>query len=300
VIAILFFIDFKKNGHFTFSCDNPVDSYPYTATFKYDIKEIKDSVFCSFGNNEETFLPPGKNMINYFYSAPGIYDIYFYTRSGLLDSLKVVAWSKDWNAGTYPNSKPELFQLFKDQNFYRGENYFYASPDSLKEKNISWQPNWWTSFRYIYPFNKSLDNLIFETRVQNNASTGSLSCFDIDIKLSGDSGRVNFRFTQLKCSRYATFQVSEKKLDGEFNDLSAFSVDMSDWLEIKMTAQNNHIKIFLAGDLVFERDYNQPLGKLLGINYSFFGSGKIDFMELKDTDNNTFYKNGFNGHDPEK
>ncbi|MCG6190139.1 hypothetical protein [Maribellus maritimus] len=279
---------------FLFSCENKRDEAPFTATFKYDVSKIKDSVFCSFNHNQETFLPPDKKMVNYFYSEPGIYNVFLYTRAKTLDTISVISWTKEWIAGCFPNNQPELFKPFQNQSFYRLEHFFYSPPEQLKTQVTNWQANYWTSYRCTYPFEKSLDSLTFQTRVQNNATSGSLSCYDIDIVLTAESGVVNLRFTQLKCSRYATFQVSEKKLDGEFNDLSAFSVDMSDWLDVKVTTKNNYIQIFLAGEVIFESDYVYSLGKLLEIKYSFFGSGKIDSIELKDKQNNTFYSNDFN------
>lgn len=283
----------NRGAKYSFSCVNPVDSFPFTAIFRYDISEIDDSVFCIFGNSIESCLPPDKHMINYFFDQPDIYTVLLYTRKQILDSLNIIAWSKEWTAGSFPNSRPKLFKLFKDQTFYRQDNYFYASPKDLEKNVFDWHPNDWTKYKFIYPFNKSLDELVMETRVMNNPSTGSLSCYDTEISLFGDSANINFKFTQQKCSRYAGFQVSEKKLDGKFDDLSPFSVDMSNWLDVKVISRDNQVKIFLSDTLIFEDSYNQKLGNLTGIAYSFFGSGKIDYLEIRDIDNTTFYQFDF-------
>jgi hypothetical protein len=111
--------------------------------------------------------------------------------------------------------------------------------------------------------------------------------------LVGDSGTIDFKFTQPKCSRYASLRISEKFLDGGFDDLSALSVDLSDWLQIKMATSNGHFKIELADEIIFSEEYEKPLGNLLGVVYSFFGSGKIDYLELKNLDGISFYKNDF-------
>lgn len=277
----------------SFSCENPIDSFPFTAIFRYDISEIDDSVFCTFGNNNESYLPPDKHMINYFFDQPDIYTVLIYTRKEILDSLNIVAWSKEWTAGSFPNSQPELFKQFKDQAFYRQDNYFYASPKDLAKNVFDWHPTDWTKYKFIYPFNKSLDELVLETRVMNNPSTGSLSCYDAKISLFGDSANINFKFTQQKCSRYASFQVSEKKMDGKFNDLSPFSVDMSNWLDVKVITRDNQVQIFLKDILIFEERYHQKLGNLIGIAYSFYGSGKIDYLEMRDVNNTAFYQFDF-------
>jgi hypothetical protein len=295
IVSIFIFIPFKKatDPNFRFSCENAADNYPYTATFHYDISEIRDSVFTDFGRNRETFLPPERTMINYFYSNTGIYNVRFYTRSRVLDSLKIIAFSNDWQGGYFPNAEPEKFQPFINQDIFKQPGFFYAPPDVLKNEGVDLTQRYWTTYRFFAPFNKSLDSLAMETRVLNNASTGSLLCYDVEITLIGDMGTINFKFTQLRCSRHANLRVSEKYLDGEFDDLSALSVDLSDWLQIAMTTQNGKLEIALADTVIFSETYQKPLGNLFGVVYSFFGSGEIDFLELKDAKGKIFYTTSF-------
>jgi hypothetical protein len=283
----------EKKANYQFSCENPVDYYPFTASFSYDVSEIGDSVFTDFGRAQETYLPPERKMINYFYSNTGVYPVRFYTRSRVLDSLKVTALASDWQGGYFPNSSPGLFQPFINQNIYKQPDCFYASPEKLKSEGVDLNQKYWITYRLFSPFNKSLDSLTLETKVLNNASTGSLVCYDIEITLVGETGTVDFKFTQLKCSRHANLRVSEKYLDGEFDDLSALSVDLSDWLPIKMNTSGGQFTIELDGKPVFSEEYKQPLGNLLGVVFSFFGSGKIDYLELKETSGESFYSSSF-------
>jgi len=232
-------------------------------------------------------------MINSFYPNSGDYTVRFYTRRKLLDSLRVIAWSRDWQAGWFPNTKPELFKLFKDQQFYRKEQSFYATANELQTEGADIDSRIWTEYQYLADFKHSLDELSLETRVFNNATTGSLSCYDAEIKLIGDSGMIDFKFTQTKCSRYASVRVSEKFLDGKFTDLSAFTVDMSDWLKIKMLTHADTCNIYLDKKLIFSQKYEKPLGALVGIIYQFYGSGMIDQLSLKDAEGKVFYQHDF-------
>jgi hypothetical protein len=294
IILLLWIEPHHQSEKFRFNCKNPRDTYPFTAMFEYDVSKINDSVFTDFGCGVETFLPPGKNKINYFYSNTGSYKVQFYTRKKILDSLDVVAWARDWQAGYFPNSKPEKFVRFMNQSFYRQPDCFYATGESLKAEHVELSQLYWTEYRYFSPFNKDLDHLSFETRVINNASTGSFTCYDIGIVLQGESGKIDIKFTQPKCSRYARLKLSEKLMDGGCDDLSAFTVDMSDWLQLKMKTGNGNFEVYLGNKLIFSERYTKPLGTLLGIRYYFFGSGKIDYIELKDSAEKTFYQNEFN------
>ncbi len=290
---IVIFIVFPKKLDYSFNCVNPQDVFPFTETFRYDVSAVKDSVFTDFGNGEETYLPRNKSMINYFYKYPGNYKVRFYTRTRTLDSLMVFAWSEDWVAGYRPNKEPKIFRSFNDQKFYRQSTNFYASVDDLMNEGVDLKENFWTVYRYFFPFKKNLDELTLETRILNNASTGSLTCYDTEIMLVGEYGTIEFKFTQEKCSRWVSLRVSEKFIDGKYNDLSVFTVDMAEWHNIRMTTENHNCTIYLNGEVINSQNYQRELGKFLGIDYQFYGSGKIDYVTLSDNAGNTFYSNDF-------
>jgi hypothetical protein len=293
LIITMLVVQSQKPDEYHFKCSNPRDTAPYTATFNYDVSDIDDSVFTDFGIREESYLPPGKTMINCFFPVAGDYVVRFYTRTKVLDSLRVIAWSRDWQAGSFPNMKPEEFRLFKNQQLYRKENSFYASGNDLKSEGLDLDSRIWTEYQYFSNFQQSLDRMNLETRVLNNATTGSLTCYDVEIKLLGDSGIIDFKFTQPKCSRWASLRVSEKFLDGKFTDLSAFTVDMSDWQLIRMRTEDGVCSIYLDQKLVFSQKYEKQMGMLVGMVYQFYGSGKIDYVDLKDSAGKTFYSNEF-------
>lgn len=294
ILLIVVVMSTKQKPSYSFSCKHATDYLPFTTSFTYNYSGIDDSVFCDFGKeNEEGFLPPENSEINVFYKNAGIKHVHFYTRSRILDSLKVIVYSNDWQAGYFPNNKPEEFIAFHDQQFYRQADCFYAPVEKLKEEGADSKGNDWTAYKYFSPFNKSLDSLTMETRVLNNASTGSYLCYDIEIIMIGDSGLVDFTFTQLECSRFAKLQFSEEQMNGEFDDLNAMSVDLSDWLTIKVVTKNKNFNLYLADKLIFTGKYKKNMGNLLGVTYSFFGTGKIDYLKLKDNNRNLFYENEF-------
>ncbi|WP_319592403.1 hypothetical protein [uncultured Draconibacterium sp.] len=293
LLIIVAYVKIPRQLDYNFYCVNPQDKFPYTATFRYDVSSIKDSVFTDFGNGEETYLPRNKSMINYFYKYPANYKVRFYTRTRILDRLNVFAWSKEWVAGYHPNEEPKIFRSFSDQEFYRQPTNFYASVDDLLKEGVDIKENYWTIYRYFFPFEQSLDGVTLNTRFLNNASTGSLTCYDTGIMLVGENGTIEFKFTQEKCARWVSLRVSEKFIDGKYNDLSVFTVDMSDWHNVKMTTQNHNCTIYLNNKLIRSQNYDCELGKLLGIVYQFYGSGKIDQVTLSDSTGNVFYSNNF-------
>ena len=59
----------------------------------------------------------------------------------------------------------------------------------------------------------------------------------------GDSGVIDFTFTQPKCSRYAKLRFSEKQLNGESDALDTMPVDLSDWVQIKMMRESKNFNL---------------------------------------------------------
>ena len=109
----------------------------------------------------------------------------------------------------------------------------------------------------------------------------------------GVSGTIDFQITQSKCERYAKLKLSEKTFDGEFDDLNALTVDMSDWLSVKATTNNGHFTITLGDTVIFSETYSEPMNDLIGIIYYFYGTGKIDDLILKENNGTVFYSNSF-------
>jgi hypothetical protein len=143
------------------------------------------------------------------------------------------------------------------------------------------------------PFTESLDSLSLEARVQNNASTGSMLCYDTGLQLIGKSGMIDFNLTQSRCSRFAGIRVSEKYLSGEDTDLNSLAVDMSDWLDLKIENVNKEFNLYLDNQLLLKQQYENPLGKLIGIVIYFSGSGKVEDLKVFDGEHRLFYSYDF-------
>jgi hypothetical protein len=297
IIFIVVVIGKQNDQSFSFKCTNPVDISPYTASFNYDISNIEDSVFVNFGFWKENYLSPKNHLITAFYKIPGVYTVRLYTRSKLLGTQEITAYSTDWQGGYFPNRQDSLFEPFINQSFFRQDDYFYAHSDYLFSKErVDLKQKFYTSYRFFSPFNISLDSLSLETRVLNNATTGSMLCYDTGLRLVGDLNTIDFNFTQQKCSRYAGIKVSEKELSGEFADLSALAIDMSDWLNIKVKNEKNVFHLYLSNQLIYKQEYKKPLGKLIGIVVYFSGTGKLDDIKLYDSNQSLFYTYDFNNY----
>jgi hypothetical protein len=102
-------------------------------------------------------------------------------------------------------------------------------------------------------------------------------------------------FTIPGCISDINLKVNDHYLDGNSNDLSSFSADLSDWANVKVEVKNRVMKVFLNNKLVRQETYKADAGEVVGIRFSFLGAGavkKIKMLKGKDevytdlTDNN--------------
>jgi len=284
-IVITGSVIFAGRNSLEFSSPDAIRAFPFTAHFRFNISNIKDSVFTDFGYDDETYLAQNDSIVSYNYPIAGEFNVLIYTRDRILDSFRVISCSDYWIGGSYPSGKPELFEAFRDQSIFRQGSEFYAPLKKLTELDFNKDGRVWTAYKLLYPQNVQLDKLTLETWVLNTDDTG--------IRLIGKDGVVDFTFTQENGSRYAKFRLSEKSLDGQEDDLDALSVDLSDWLDIRIEIDDNELQLFLSDELIFEESYYKQMGMLVGVAYTFLGSGKIDYLNLKNHEGESVYSYDF-------
>jgi hypothetical protein len=62
-------------------------------------------------------------------------------------------------------------------------------------------------------------------------------------------------------------------------------------LQIKVL--HKQATIYLDEKPVYTITFKDDFGKIMGLNYSFTGTGAIDYVQLKNGDGNLVYENGF-------
>ncbi|NJK85567.1 MAG: hypothetical protein HC906_05995 [Bacteroidales bacterium] len=71
------------------------------------------------------------------------------------------------------------------------------------------------------------------------------------------------------------------------------SIDLSDWVNIKIEHKNQQLTITLNG-MANLFSVSKTLGQLKGIKYLFKGSGAVDYLKIYDTTGEIRYSETFN------
>ncbi len=267
---------------------------PITTVFHYDVSKVKDSVFIDFGNNTPVPLPKNKHTITEFYKAAGIFYPRILTRTKVLDSVRIVNYSADWQGGYSPNDDYRMYIPFEDSAVFKQGDRLYIAPSYLKIPDPLYNKGIYAEYRLMRDFNTSLDEVEFAASVKNSPQAGGKLCYDVEIWLIGSEDYCKVRFVEPGCFRYGQLKISEKEYNGRFDDLSAFARDLKSWTNVGIKLENNLAVILYNGSEIFKQQYKKNLGNLRGFYFRFYGTGSLRDVSIKNSRNNSLiFKSNF-------
>jgi hypothetical protein len=95
------------------------------------------------------------------------------------------------------------------------------------------------------------------------------------------------------CERNIGVKMGEIYQNGSNSDLSAFGRDLYNWQHLQIQVTHKQATIYLDERPVHTISFKDDFGKVVGMNYSFTGTGAIDYVKLKNGDGNLVYDDEF-------
>jgi hypothetical protein len=276
---------------YSFIGDNLKGVAPHTAIFYYDIAGIRsDSVFIDFDDTQQMVLPKNRSFIKHGYLIPYYFRVKLLKNKEILDTVKVHVASPQWEARIgYERFEPTVVLVEPDS-----VDYFYVSPEQVEKKGYDKSKGfYYLDYRFFEEFGVSGDDMIFECKFMNSKQTGGLYCKDVLFDLVCDYNNVILQFYQPGCEVAPQLKISETAISGEFNDLSSFTLDLSEWVRLRLVLKKQTAMIYIADRLLFETTYQSQLGLLKGININTMGSGCIDDVMVFNAGGELFYSEDF-------
>lgn len=120
-----------------------------------------------------------------------------------------------------------------------------------------------------------------ETAVQQTYPMADAICQTTEIRVLCTKGHFQIPVSIPGCVGTLSLWMSEKRIGGESADLSAFGADMSQWQHIRLEVQDKEVAVYLGNQLIFEDEFEEDPGKVVGIRYRFLGSGAVDYVRLR-------------------
>jgi len=152
----------------------------------------------------------------------------------------------------------------------------------IQEKNIPMQPNppsvWFCNVRdfgEIYS-----DHFVFETSLKNDYAEGSAVCQATMVYLLCEGTAIWVPLSAKGCIGNDDLYFTYFYTSGKRDDLSAFGVDFSRYVKLRIESDSGHARIFVNDRLAYTVPWHILHSKIIGIDFNFKGTGSVDYVSL--------------------
>ena len=273
----------NKIPEYQINVRNPIDTIPFTAIFNYKVPlNIKDTFFLQIPEFRSYSLSPDNQIYTHWFNYAGLFPATLKWNDSVLDTIVIHAQNSYWQPGITQYEPVKHFQPFYQSDIDPTENgLLYLSPSTIQRNGIDTLTNYWTEFRLFQAFNVRLDDCTITTTARNNSFTGGKPCYDIEIELIGENGRIRVVFIDQRCFRFAQLTIGEFSYDGRNHDLSMLAVDLKKWTSFQIKVEDKLASIIIKDREVFQQKYSSTIGQLKGIIFRFFGSGQASDFKIQ-------------------
>ena len=152
----------------------------------------------------------------------------------------------------------------------------------IAEKNIPMQPDppsvWFCNVRDFGDIYS--DHFTFETSLKNDYSEGSAACQTTMVYLLCEGTAIWVPLSAKGCVSDNDLYFTYYYASGKQIDLSAFGVDFSKYVRLRIESDSGHARIFVNDRLAYTVPRHILHSKIIGIDFNFKGTGSVDYVSL--------------------
>jgi hypothetical protein len=124
------------------------------------------------------------------------------------------------------------------------------------------------------------DDFVFETSLRNDYREGSGVCQNTTLYLNCVNQVIWIPLSAKGCVSDVDLAFSGYYRQGKQSDLSAFGVDFSDYVKLRIESKNGKAQILINDRLAHTVSQDIVKAKIIGISYRFRGAGSVDYVRL--------------------
>ena len=283
----------KNEREIVFTSKPLANGLPNSVVFNVDLKgnaPNKIVIQQSWDSTRTVTLQPGQKEATGIYYVPGYFRAKLILDGRIIKEHDLFIRSDNWMATI--DHQPIPTYIKKNDLLLKDE--MAVSENVLKEIKTFTGPTWLT-YHLVKPFGGlQSDNFTLESSLKNTFAEGPAVCKTAKIFVLCSKGAFIIPFTIPGCISDINLMANDHYLDGNSNDLSSFSADLSEWANIKVDVKNRLMRIFLNNKLIRQETYKEDAGEVVGIRVSFLGAGAVRNIKLLNGKKEEVY-NDFNG-----
>lgn len=253
----------------------------------YDTVEVQQS----WDSRLRSKIPKNQSQHTSIYYYPGFFEAKLVVGGKIMQEHALHITSQGWYCAVQQQPAPVYFSIEEVQQSGRLE----LTAEQVAQKNILLQPQPpLTRIGNIRAFGDlTTDNFVFETTLQHTFREGSAACQRTSIYLLCEGEIILIPLSAKGCVSSSKLYFINHQADGKQKDLSAFGVDFSQEVRLKITSIQGEAAIYINGEKVYQvPETIQPVA-IKGIDFRFRGLGAISKVKLGKTEGDWILEDHF-------
>ncbi|MEL6864821.1 MAG: hypothetical protein AAFP19_10390 [Bacteroidota bacterium] len=268
---------------------------PNTVSFDYDVSAVKADSFCiqlSWNERNRMAIAPGQGVLSGTYYTPSYHKARLIANEEVIARADVFIQSDGWMPYLRYN-RLDRIPIYFNEPSYTHDGVFGLKKEVLEKANIDIDQIYDVRYANIQRFPGIRDGSFSLTTRLRCDSIGPLVCPLIDLMLVFEKNIFDLELINKGCEGNVGLYIGGASFDGEDTDLRGLGCAVYEWQDLNFRVENRKAGLWLNKQLVIQSEYSEDFGDLVGVIYSFSGTGFVDFLHLYDEEGQLRYSETF-------
>ena len=257
------------------------EGLPNSVVFNFDAsKSPYDSVIIqqSWDTKLQVKVPKTQHQHTCIYYYPDYYKAKLIVGNRIVSMHRLLIKTKGWLPLVAQSPVPVYYN--PEDAIANGK--MSLSVEKIKARNINMQPEPPTViYANVRDFGEIYSNdFTFETSLRNDYKEGAAICQLTKLYLLCEGTAIYIPLSAKGCISTNDLLFTNFYTSGKQEDLSQFGVDFSSFVKLRIESKNGKANILLDNKVVYTVKHDIIKSKIIGIYFSFQGTGTVNYMKL--------------------
>jgi hypothetical protein len=269
-------------GAYTFSYKPVTRDIPNSVIFSYNAKASPtDSIFIQQSWDPQTRTLVDKNLHQHtsVYYRPGSYHAKLVVNKQIVKELPLLIATNGWLGLIAHRPMP----VYLNKSEYINQDVMGLPVSTILKKNIELEPQPpMVEFYNVGNFEPvPLNDFSFSVELKNGYYEGAATCRFMEVALITNQVPVIIPLSAKGCVSELNLLDGQNMISGKKTDFSGFGTDQSAWVKVTCRSTSSKIQYYVNDKLAYESVMPAKKMNIVGIGYSFQGTGSVKKIELR-------------------